>query len=284
MNLPLWFHQHLYAANMTGMNSAQLNEAFLRAKPHYDFSLEHPHAEFHPRAFHDVHPPLKLTASHNRRSLEFADVPESFDWRDTDMIAPVVEQGLCNSCYVLTAADNLNYWTKQLTGSFGVSGQTLLDCSGYGCNGGVMESVFHWHGPYGSDKMYDGKTHTCDKPLGGVYVNDYVTLSDLDGEQVESNLANAIVQYGPIPVGIDSTSSRFITYKDGVIEADECNKEPNHAVTVVGFTPEYWVIKNSWGEHWGEDGYGKISRGQDTCGIDSYASFATSVVWRDLIP
>ena len=147
-----------------------------------------------------------------------------------------------------------------------------------------MEDVFEWHGPYGSFEAYDGTVHGCKKPEWGVYVQDYITLSDLEGDNIESELASAVVQYGPIPVGVDASGSRFITYKDGVIEESECNKEPNHAVTVVGFTPEYWVVKNSWGVNWGDGGYGKISRGHDTCGISSYASFATKVVWRDTTP
>lgn len=277
------FLHWLLTTNMTELNYTKLGEVFHRANVHYEYALRHPHAEFHPRAFHEVSPPLKLTASHNRRSLQEVDVPDSFDWRDFNLVAPVITQGMCNSCYALTVADNLNYWTKKMSGSFGVSGQTLLDCSS-GCGGGVMDSVFDWHGPYGSDKAYDGEVHRCNKPTSGVYVKKYVTLSDLQGEVIEPELASAVIQYGPIPVGIDSSGSRFITYKNGVINADECNKDPNHAVTVVGFTPEYWIIKNSWGEGWGENGYGKISRGHDTCGISSYASFATEVVWRDQTP
>ena len=65
-----------------------------------------------------------------------------------------------------------------------------------------------------------------------------VELGELEIEEIEPELASAIVQFGPIPVGIDATGSRFITYKNGVIEPDECNKEPNHAITVVGFTVE----------------------------------------------
>ena len=277
------FVHWLLAANMTDLLHTNFDVSVRRAGVHYEYALKHPHAKFHARAFHEASPPLILSASHNRRSLRKVEVPDSFDWRDFDLVAPVVTQGTCNSCYALTVADNLNYWSKKLTGSFGVSCQTLMDCSS-GCAGGVMESVFEWCGPYGSDEIYDGKVHRCIKPTSGVYVKEYVTLSDLHCEVIEPELASAVVQYGPIPVGIDSSGSRFVTYKSGVIEPEECNKEPNHAVTVVGFTPEYWIIKNSWGEDWGESGYGKISRGHDTCGISSYASFATDVVWRHQVP
>lgn len=288
MKLPYWFHQYMIAVNMTNLTSVEIQKMFHRAKPHYDFAMDHPHAKFHQTVLHHNHGPLKMTASHNRRHLLNTKTPTSFDWRDFDMVTPVATQGTCNSCYALTACDNLNYWSKKIDGTFSVSGQTLMDCSeslssGLGCNGGVMDDVFKWHGPYGSDKFYDGKPHICDKPDSGIYVQEYITLSNLEGDEIEPELASAVVQYGPIPVGIDARSSRFITYSSGIIEENECNKEPNHAVTVVGFTPEYWIVKNSWGEHWGQRGYGKISRGHDTCGISSYASFATQVVWRDTI-
>tara|TARA_B110000261_G_C13096881_1_gene362314 strand:- start:6455 stop:7306 length:852 start_codon:yes stop_codon:yes gene_type:complete len=282
--LPAWFNQYMVLLNMSHLHGTEQNKLYHRAKPHYEFAQNHHGAKFNPIAFHQVHPPLNFS----RRAVQrvpwsayrvLSDVPESFDWRESGMVSPVLTQGTCNSCYAFTAADNLNYWTKKMTGSFGVSAQTLMDCT-QGCGGGLMEDVFHWQGPYGSKQLYDGNAHTCHKPHHGIYATDYVTLSDLQGARVEPVLANAVVRYGPIPVGIDATSSRFITYNGGVITSQECNHQPNHAVTVVGYTPEYWIIKNSWGKDWGDHGYGKIARGEDVCGIDSYASFVTAASWR----
>ena len=80
-----------------------------------------------------------------------------------------------------------------------------------------------------------------------------------------------------LPVAVDSTSNTFELYHDGIIRKDQCGNNVDHAVLVVGYTPTYWIVKNSWGPLWGQSGYIYIERGKNTCGINSYASFATSV-------
>jgi hypothetical protein len=181
------------------------------------------------------------------------------------MVTDVRTQNMCNACYADTAADQLDFWKKRMTGSFGVSVKALMDCTS-GCRGGLMHDVYLQFESVGV--CVAGTDFT---------VSEFVVLTDLEGDEVESNIASAVFNYGPVPIGIDSSGSRFITYESGIIRPNECNKEPNHAVTVVGYTPEYWIIRNSWGPEWGEGGYGKIERGSNTCGIDSYASFITSV-------
>lgn len=233
-------------------------------------------------------PPFIIPPSHRRDIFEktmnttrfrgLKAIPDSFDWRDTDMVAPVRAQGgHCNSCYVLTAADQLDFWEKKQSGSMGISPQGLLNCAKGGCSGGLMEDIYK-EGPFEkSTDVFHKKVEKCKHTDSGWKVLDFVVLSDLEGEAVEPHLADAVYHYGPIPVGVDSTSSRFITYKSGIIKPDECNKVPNHAVTVVGYTLNYWIVKNSWGTEWGENGFAKISRGHDACGISSYTSFVTQV-------
>jgi C1A family cysteine protease len=276
MGLPLWFLSYAMYLNASNYTHNDLSEMFERALPHYEFSQAHPGASFNEQALYVPHPPLKLRPSHNRRMLQnmhMVQIPEEYDLRESGgpLLCPVINQGHCNSCFAITVAEQLNYFAMKKDPS--INYNTLLECTPdtLGCSGGLMENVYKWGGPY-SDVHKSG----CDA-LTGLLVKDYVVISDLNGGDVEPHLAAAVYQYGPIPVGIDSTGSRFLTYKSGVIEPEECNKNPNHAVVVVGYTPEYWIIKNSWGEHWGEGGYGRISRGHDTCGISSYASFATQV-------
>tara|TARA_B110000879_G_C11163144_1_gene509989 strand:- start:26 stop:862 length:837 start_codon:yes stop_codon:yes gene_type:complete len=266
--LPPWFLSHAMSLTMSlTRNASELSDLYNRVQPHYEFAKEHSGALLHSRAFVEPSPPLKIPPSHNRRLLQglhMVEIPEEYDVRPRQ---EVLDQGHCNSCFAITAAEQINYWTERHN-SPPVSYQTLMDCApgALGCKGGLMENVFEWGGPYYGD--------SCDG-LTGLEVDDYVVISDLEGGDVEPHLAAAVYQYGPIPVGIDSTSSRFLTYRSGVIQPEECNKVPNHAVVVVGYTPAFWIVKNSWGTKWGEGGYAKISRGHDTCGISSYASFAT---------
>jgi cathepsin L len=80
----------------------------------------------------------------------------------------------------------------------------------------------------------------------------------------------------PVSVGVDANNFQF--YDGGVMTADSCGTDLNHAVTIVGYgTAEdgslYWLIKNSWGETWGEGGYLRLERGFNTCGVAMLASY-----------
>ena len=64
-------------------------------------------------------------------------------------------------------------------------------------------------------------------------------------------------------------------YKSGIITTG-CGSTLDHGVLVVGYTPKSWIVKNSWGKSWGENGYIRISTGHDEeggcCGLllDTY--------------
>jgi len=61
-------------------------------------------------------------------------------------------------------------------------------------------------------------------------------------------------------------------YSDGVFS--DCDTKADHGVLVVGYTSEYWIVKNSWSTKWGESGYIRLKRG-NTCGIANVASYPT---------
>lgn len=89
-------------------------------------------------------------------------------------------------------------------------------------------------------------------------------------------MMQAAVNLGPLTVGIDASSTVFKHYSKGVFDhAVRCGTSLNHAVTVVGYsaveaeTP-YWIVRNSWGDSWGEEGYIRIAiqNGDGVCGIN----------------
>ena len=85
----------------------------------------------------------------------------------------------------------------------------------------------------------------------------------------------ASIAQGPTSVSVDASSTAFFYYSSGVITAG-CTTWVNHAVNAVGYGTtedgiDYYLVRNSWGESWGDNGYVKIKRGPDgewgTCGI-----------------
>lgn len=105
------------------------------------------------------------------------------------------------------------------------------------------------------------KTYASDKTKGkGAY--------SVSGVQ---NIMQDLVENGPLSVAI-TVYSDFLTYKSGVYHHVTGDELGGHAVEVVGYGTEngipYWWVKNSWNEQWGDNGYIKMKRGVDECGIE----------------
>ena len=203
------------------------------------------------------------------RHLEYRRIPDHLDLRQTGFVGPVHNQGLCNSCWAFSAAGSIEYHVGKE-----VSVQNILDCSPdtYGCGGGLMGHVFEYYDSFPLKYEYHYKKQKCKPHHKGAHVKRYVAL-ELD---IENNLPLILQQWGPVAVGVDFHSLR--KYRGGIIKPDDCGLNAHHAALVVGYTPNYWIIKNSMGTNWGDNGYAYVSRGHNTCGIDStYATVATKV-------
>ncbi|KAK6236576.1 hypothetical protein SCA6_011913 [Theobroma cacao] len=95
----------------------------------------------------------------------------------------------------------------------------------------------------------------------------------------EDELKHAVGLVRPVSVAFEVVTS-FRFYKNGVYTSDVCGStsmDVNHAVLAVGYGVEngvsYWLIKNSWGEDWGDDGYFKMEMGKNMCGVATCASY-----------
>ena len=89
----------------------------------------------------------------------------------------------------------------------------------------------------------------------------------------------AALQKGPVSVAIEADKSAFQLYQGGVLDNPACGKDLDHGVLIVGYgtqgSKNYWKVKNSWGAKWGEEGYIRMARGKNMCGIATEPSYPT---------
>jgi len=221
-------------------------------------------------------------------------VPDSVDWRTQGYVTPVKDQGQCGSCWAFSTVASLEgqYFRKYGT-LVSLAEQQLVDCSGsygnMGCNGGLMDSAFRYIqslAPQGLDTedsyRYTARDGAC-KASSGTQASPAATVSGFTDipQGSESGLQSALAENGPISVAIDASHMSFQFYTSGVYYEGACSsRQLDHGVTAVGYGTEsgkdYWIVKNSWGTVWGDEGYIKMSRNRNNnCGIASSASFPT---------
>ena len=221
-------------------------------------------------------------------------IPVSFSWLNKSILTDVYDQGYCGSCWAFSTCRAIeafmrinNYTIERL------SEQELLDCSkkNFGCNGGYMHLAFEYcienDGLVSyNDYPYQIKSGNCSlscsnckkikfSKVVGSNISSYVQVTPGSTEEMKRNLL-----INPIAIAVDASSPQFRFYKSGVISIPSKNStELNHAVLLVGYqndnNGEYWIIQNSWGEKWGEDGYAniRITEGLGTLLCQLYAFY-----------
>uniref|UniRef100_A0A3Q2DV16 Cathepsin S-like n=1 Tax=Cyprinodon variegatus TaxID=28743 RepID=A0A3Q2DV16_CYPVA len=213
-------------------------------------------------------------------------LPESLDWREEGLVTPVKAQGSCGSCWAFSAAGALEGQLKKNKGILmSLSTQNLVDCSSkygnYGCRGGFMSNAFQYvinNQGIDSDAAYPyiGKVSQCkyNPTYRAANCSAYGFLPKGDEFALKVGLAHI----GPISVAIDASSPKFHFYRHGIYKDHSCSHNVNHGMLAVGYGTEngedYWLIKNSWGEHFGDEGYIKMARNRNNqCGVALYACF-----------
>jgi len=205
------------------------------------------------------------------------ELADSIDWRTKGAVTPVKNQGQCGSCWAFSTVGGLEGAWEIETGSLtSMSEQQFVDCSkqNSGCNGGLMDTAFQYAEGVAvateSSYPYTARDGTCQSgkataiPAGGVTGFKDVSAST-------SSLQSALNQQ-PVSVAIEADQSVFQRYSGGVITTG-CGSNLDHGVTAVGYNSDYFIVKNSWGTSWGNDGYVNIAGSQ--CGITTSASYPT---------
>jgi len=230
-------------------------------------------------------------------NMSFVTLPVTHDWRSKLAMSGKFarDQGACGSCWAFAAVQALEGHLEIQHGkSSKLSAQFLvscmpneLHCGGTGgCDGATANLAFDYikefgipaeqHWPYTSFSGRDGTCNPALKANRHVNIQDWVHLP----ENKDGPLAQALYQHGPVVVSVDGNP--WSLYSSGIFAGCNRNAIINHAVVAEGFGEElhastkklhkYYLIKNSWGNDWGENGYIRLERFEDDnayCGIDN---------------
>jgi len=223
-----------------------------------------------------------------RRPVKHTDINLNKDYKDKDWTKnydKVKDQGSCGSCWSFSAssAAEPRAILAGATSDFDLAEQQCVDCDGEseGCNGGWMDTCFdHLRNRNicsSSEYPYTATDTTCDEDkctAKSWEISGFVSLAEGDCDGIDEADND-----GPVAVAIDASSMQF--YSSGIMKPSIfCSDRPdslNHGVAVYGeaitgqATP-YWIVKNSWGNRWGEKGYVRVKTG-NTCGICNAASY-----------
>lgn len=210
-------------------------------------------------------------------------LPDAIDYRNDGFVGPVKNQGQCGSCWAFSTVATLEGVAAKKTRIFRqYSEQQLVDCDDInkGCEGGLPSNAYNYLakkevGGIESEEAYPyiGKDDNCK------FDKSKIVLQVTGGVEIKQNediIKEALFNLGPLSVGLNANNLHF--YHGGIINDDnkKCNQKAlNHGVAIVGYgfdkptNQKYWIIKNSWGADFGENGYFRMLRGENTCGIES---------------
>jgi C1A family cysteine protease len=221
------------------------------------------------------------------------DRPDNHDHKKN--MNKIKDQGSCGSCWAFSAIGAVEGSYYKNTGKVvDLSEQLLVSCNtakwiifgNRGCSGGLMDNAFDWmkdnDAALQTDYPYTALDDACDKN----YKKFSLRVTSYQAVPVSHEaLVDAIFEQ-PIAVAVQADQPAFRNYKDGI--STGCNKtQHDHGVVAVGFGFEiidgkrinFYLIRNSWGTRYGEDGFIRLAYGDDeaACGINMRASYPYAI-------
>jgi len=205
---------------------------------------------------------------------------KAIDWRSKGAVSAVKNQGQCGSCWAFSATEQIESDHFLQTGTLPIlAPQQIVSCdtTDSGCDGGNPSTAYEY-----VESTVGGLEPSKDYPYtSGTTETNGVCASKAKDETIditswsivsqtakgESNMLKQI-EKSPISICVDATI--WQTYVSGIITSkSDCGIALDHCVQAVGYNSKkkYWIVRNSWGTDWGNDGYIYVQAGKNNCGI-----------------
>merc|ERR1711990_489370 len=218
-------------------------------------------------------------------TTKFGAAPQTFDWRSkSGIVSPVKNQGQCGSCWAFSTVEAVeSAWAMANHSMTILSPQQIVDCDtrDNGCGGGNPPTAYDYIMQAGgletnADYPYTARNGECkaDKSKEVVDITGfkYSTRSRNEHEMIDSSYA-----VGPLSVCV--STGGWQDYQSGIMTKLRCGFMVDHCVGITGWdlsaSKPYWVVRNSWGTSWGNDGYIYVEFGHDVCEIAGEATYPT---------
>lgn len=232
---------------------------------------------------------IKYRGTQKIKNLKKKGTPNvsSLDWRDSGVVSPIADQGICGSDWAFAAITTSESVHAISSGTLvPLSVQNLMDCVTicYGCYGGLASYALTYVVNNQNGKINTAESYPYQAAKNDCKFDDETAIQAISSwTQVdagdESQLSQFVEEYGPAAAVLDASLATFQSYSSGIYDDEGCSSvDVNHAVGVVGFGVEgsvsYWIIKNSMSTAWGEEGYMRLIWKENRCGIASLAIVA----------
>lgn len=245
--------------------------------------------------------------------------PQSWSWGDvngTSYLTKNLNQHLpqyCGSCWAHAAlsslADRIKIARRAQGVEINLAVQWVLNCGGEqagSCLGGSQLGTYEFIYDRGfvpfdtclayeacsSDSSEPGctaKTWTCSSTntcrtcstfnAACSPITAFPNASIAEFARVTGHEAMAVEVFARGPVACSVNADPLLHYTGGVLDLPRASRTVNHVVSIVGFADDHWIVRNSWGEYWGERGFFRVKRGENQLGIESDCAWAVPGQW-----
>lgn len=213
--------------------------------------------------------------------------PSRVNWQERGMVTAVKNQQRCGSCWAFaTNAALESAYLRHHKAPVNLSEQQLVDCAVHpkdGCEGGNAFLAYRYIKTHGvtttAHYHYTGTYQGCRTNLPRVAQirgrcirgQNFYSFTLLPETLSDDDIKRAVAHFGPVTVCLNA--SRLKNYKSGYFDDSACSTHINHMVLLVGYDHRGWILKNSWGLHWGDNGYFRLVTGKNMCGINFEISY-----------